>query len=71
MKKVKRKRIDWLVVLSKQHNQEMKDYFNKLFWNASDSRHGKRLSINRLAYYTLKHFYSTTTINQLLEKTSV
>ena len=66
--KSSRKRVDWLVVLAQVLDEEKRNYFNDLFSRDYD---GKRMSINRCAYNTLKHFYSTTTIDELCEKVGI
>lgn len=61
-----RKRISWLDALVKVVDDEKKKYFFELFYK--NQKNGKRMSANRCAYYTLKHFCSTTTIDELCEK---
>lgn len=68
MKKVKRKRVNWVNLLHKVGTEEMINYF---FCHLKRLHRGKFISSNRAAYNTLKHYYSTTTIGELLEKTSV
>lgn len=69
MNKVKRKRINWICVLKKVGTQEMFSYFVGLQCRFKKHKHcSSALSPNRCAYATLKHFYSTTTIGELLEK---
>ena len=66
--KVKRKRIDWFAVLNSLDRQEYNSYFFNLL---KKLRRGKYMSVNRCAYCTLKHFYSTTTITELAKKVGV
>lgn len=68
MKKVKRVRNNWVKILGELDDPEMNKYF---FHKLSILHRGKFISSNRAAYSTLKHFYSTTTIAELLEKISV
>lgn len=66
--KVKRQRVNWINILSKQDPDEMNRYFFKLMSRLHKSIKGRTMSCNRAAYCTLKHFYSTTTIKELLSK---
>ena len=63
--KVRRVRVNWVKVLNSLDQKELNDYF---FHKLSILHRGKFLSSNRVAYSTLKHFYSTTTIAELREK---
>lgn len=63
--KVRRKRVNWIYYLHKVGNDEMFDRFFELI---EKYRHGKHISSNRAAYYVLKSWYSTTTIDELYEK---
>ena len=63
-----RRRVKWVNVLAKLDNSDMYDYFFSLI---SKLRKGKTMSCNRAAYYTLKHFYSTTTIDALCGKLGI
>lgn len=60
-----RKRVDWLKVLHKLDNPDIDKLF---FHHLGILRYGKHFSSKRCAYYALKEYYSTTTIDQLLEK---
>ena len=44
------------------------DLYKKFFDFCNENRHSKRMSRNRIAYYVLKSYYRTTTIDELLEK---
>lgn len=69
MGKVKRKRVDWFSVLVFLNNPDMNDYFHELTLRFYDrKRCAPHLSYNRIAYYTLKHYYSTTTVDELCQK---
>lgn len=59
-----RKRINWLDVLNKINDPELMNYFFRIF---QKTRRGKSMSARRCAYYALKHWYSTTTIDQLVK----
>lgn len=63
--KVKRKRVDWVHVLNDLDNEAMLSHFYML---VSSLHHGRSISMNRCAYNTIRHFYSTTTIEDTLEK---
>ena len=65
MRKVKRFRYNWVKILGELDDPEMNKYF---FRKLSILHHGKFISSNRAAYSTLKHFYSTTTIAELVSK---
>lgn len=72
MVKVKRKCVYWFDVLVKLNNPEMNNYFHELtlrFYNRK--RCASHLSYNRIAYYTLKHYYSTTTVDELCQKLGI
>lgn len=72
MVKVKRKRIDWFSVLLNLKNSEMYSYFHELTHRFYDrKRCAPHLSYNRIAYYTLKHYYSTTTVDELCHKLGI
>lgn len=60
-----RKRIDWFKTLMEMNDSNLNQKFFYLF---SKLRKGKSMSSNRCAYYVLKNYYSTTTIDQLVEK---
>lgn len=64
-KKVKRIRVNWLKVLSQLDNRVYEEYYFSLLRKL---HRGRNISSNRCAYATLKHFYSTTTINELVRK---
>lgn len=63
--KVKRRKVNWLKVLFDLQDQSMTDYCHVLF---KKLRHGKSMSLNRCAYNTIRHFYSTTTIDETVRK---
>ena len=63
--KVRRKRVNWLHELINLGNSELEREF---ILRLSKLRRGKSMSARRCAYYTLKKYYSTTTIAELLEK---
>ena len=63
--KVKRKRVNWVKVLHSLNDPMLFDYF---FAIQGRLHRGRFISANRCAYSTLKHHYSTTTINELVEK---
>lgn len=63
--KLKRNSVNWLKVLSQLNNVEYEKYFFAL---CRKLHKGKPISANRAAYATLKHFYSTTTIKELVMK---
>lgn len=65
MKKVRRKYVDWLKVLDDQKIPELYEYFYRL---ATTLHAGKHISLRRCAYCTLKHHYSTTTVDELVRK---
>lgn len=68
LKKVRRKKINWFNELNKLDNPEYFKYFFKLLHRWRPTRRSTSLSFNRCAYNTLKHFYSTTTIDELKRK---
>ena len=63
--KVKRNSVNWLKVLSQLNNVECEKYF---FVLCRKLHKGKPISANRAAYATLKHYYSTTTIQDVVRK---
>lgn len=63
--KVKKKRIDWYKVLLRSDNSQLHFLFCK---KCGHLYKGRRLSNRRLAYYVLKSYYRTTTIDELAEK---
>lgn len=63
--KVRRSRNNWVNVLYQVGNEEMFRYFFDL---QRRLHRGKMISPNRAAYNTLKHYYSTTTIGNLVLK---
>lgn len=67
-KKVSRKYVDWLQIMFDLNRYELNSYCRDLF---NRKKSGKHLSLRRCAYYTLKHYYSTTTIGELCEKLGV
>lgn len=66
--KVRRKRVNWYKIMLDLGNSEIEHeyilYTGRLYC-------GKHLSYKRCAYYALKKYYSTTTIDQLLKKVGV
>ena len=63
--KVRRKRIRWFDELKKLNNADLEhDFIMRL----SVIYKGTALSVNRCAYYTLKNYYHTTTIDELVGK---
>ena len=60
-----RKRINWFNLLQIYGTPELMDQFFSL---SRKLRKGKYMSGNRCAYNVLKSYYSTTTIDELLEK---
>lgn len=62
--KVRRKRYNWVKIL---HSIDCKDFNDYFFKKLSILHSGKFVSANRIAYSTLKHFYSTTTIDELVK----
>lgn len=68
LKKVRRRKINWFNVLNKIDNPDYFKYFFKLLHRWRPTRRSTSLSFNRCAYNTLKHFYSTTTAVELVEK---
>lgn len=63
--KVKRKRVNWIKVLTDLNDEAMLSYYFKI---SSKLHKGRSVSFNRAAYSTIRHFYSTTTIDQTMEK---
>lgn len=63
--KVNRRRVNWTKVLDDLHDEAMLSYFYRL---ATTIRHGRSISLNRCAYNTIRRFYSTTAIDDTLEK---
>lgn len=68
MIKVRREKVNWFKVLIDQHNIVFDEYFFNLIGKL---HRGKRISNQRAAYSTLKHFYSTTTIADLKRKLGI
>ena len=66
--KVRRKYINWVYWLNKVGNDEMFRYF---FGLIEKLRKGKSMSSRRAAYCTLKHFYSSTTVADLVVKLGI
>ena len=62
--KLKRKHVQWFIVLKQKGDAKLErdfiDYLGKLY-------KGTHLSLNRCAYYALKKYYHTTTIEELRE----
>ena len=65
MDKVKRKRINWVRVLLLHQDPQLERQF---ICRLSVLHRGKSFSTRRCAYYTLKNYYHTTTIDELKEK---
>lgn len=65
LNKVKRRKINWIKVLTDLNNDTMYKHCMDLF---SKLRKGKSMSLNRCAYYTLRHFYSTNSIEDTVRK---
>ena len=69
LNKVRKKRVNWFLILQKVWDEDMKNhYFKLLTKHRPNRRRSDHLSQNRCAYNTLKHYYSTTTTKELLEK---
>ena len=66
--KVRRKHVDWLGELYRLNKVELYDDFFKRWRKLY---RGKSLSERRCAYYTLKNYYHTTTIDDLIDKLGV
>lgn len=63
--KVRRKRVNWLHELINLGNPELERQF---ILRLGKLRRGKTMSARRCAFYTLKKYYSTTTIDDLWSK---
>lgn len=63
-----RRRVDWLNVLMNLDSDYLLAEFQRRF---RILRRGKYMSSNRCAYYVLKDYYSTTTIEELCSKLGV
>ena len=63
--KVKRKHYDWYKALLNCNDPSV--HYNFCF-KCGHLYKGRRLSNRRLAYYVLKSYYHTTTIDELAEK---
>lgn len=63
--KVRRKHVNWMSELKRLGNP---DLFRSFFDYKCKLYRGKSLSDRRCAYYALKNYYHTTTINELQEK---
>lgn len=63
--KVRRKRISWLKELERLGNPDLNhEFIQRLSLNFKHTH----LSYNRCAYYVLKNYYHTTTIDELVGK---
>lgn len=63
-----RQRVNWVKILHKLDRKDLTDHF---FILISKKHKGKSISSNRAAYATLKKYYSTTTIADLVKKLGV
>lgn len=63
--KVRRKHVNWFKIMVDLKNPDIEHQFIIL---QSRLIRGKCLSLKRCAYYALKKYYSTTTIDELLSK---
>lgn len=71
-KKVKRVHVNWWKVLNGLDNPEIFSYFGKLVCKLKPHiKRGHHMSMNRCAYYALKHYYSTTTVDELCRKLGI
>lgn len=64
----KRKRIQWFQVMRSLQSSEVEHLFIEYIGVIYK---GTQLSKNRCAYYALKKYYHTTTINELLQKLGI
>lgn len=72
IKKVKRRYVNWWKILNELDNSEYFSYFGKLVSSCHPGiKRGRHISMNRAAYNTLKHFYSTTTVDELCRKLGI
>lgn len=60
-----RGRYNWINIMNKIGHP---DIFHHYFANLQMLRRGRSMSANRCAYYALKSYYSTTTIEELVKK---
>lgn len=66
--KLKRKHVQWFVVLKDRNDSKLNSLFIKHLSKVYGNRtHHTHLSTNRCAYYALKEYYHTTSIDDLRE----